>query len=73
MDTGKTLFAQLMHFLPWSTFARIIARHEWGAGQRRCLNRHVRANYKGNSFALRTAVVADRQFHVGSGSRRVPL
>src|SRR5215471_18073004 len=27
MDTGKTLFAQLMDFLPWSTFDRIVARY----------------------------------------------
>jgi len=27
MNTGKTLFAQLMDFLPWSTFTRIVDRH----------------------------------------------
>ena len=27
MNTGKTLFAQLMDFLPWSTFTRIVARY----------------------------------------------
>jgi hypothetical protein len=27
MNTGKTLFAQLMDFLPWSTFARIVSRY----------------------------------------------
>jgi hypothetical protein len=27
MNTGKTLFAQLMDCLPWSTFARIVARY----------------------------------------------
>ena len=27
MNTGKTLFAQLMDFLPWSTFTRIVERH----------------------------------------------
>jgi len=27
MYTGKTLFAQLMDFLPWSTFARIVSRY----------------------------------------------
>jgi hypothetical protein len=27
MDTGKTLFAQLMDFLPWTTFTRIVERH----------------------------------------------
>lgn len=32
MYTGKTLFAQLMDFLPWSTFARIVTRY--GGDQR---------------------------------------
>ena len=27
MHVGKTLFAQLMEFLPWSTFQRIVARY----------------------------------------------
>ena len=27
MNTGKTLFSQLMDCLPWSTFARIVARY----------------------------------------------
>ena len=26
MNTGKTLFAQLMDFLPWTTFTRIVDR-----------------------------------------------
>ena len=28
MNAGKTLFAQLMDCLPWSTFARIVARYQ---------------------------------------------
>ena len=28
MNTGKTLFAQLMDFLPWSTFTRIVTRYD---------------------------------------------
>jgi hypothetical protein len=28
MNAGKTLFAQLMDFLPWSTFSRIVARYD---------------------------------------------
>ena len=27
MNIGKTLFAQLMDFLPWTTFTRIVDRH----------------------------------------------
>ena len=29
MYAGRTLFAQLMGFLPWTTFARIVDRY-WG-------------------------------------------
>ncbi len=28
MNTGKTLFAQVMDFLPWKTFHRIVQRHQ---------------------------------------------
>ena len=28
MNTGKTLFAQLMDFLPWTTFTRVVARYD---------------------------------------------
>ena len=28
MYAGKTLFAQLMDFLPWSTFARLVDRYD---------------------------------------------
>lgn len=27
MNTGKTLFAQLMDFLPWTTFTRLVNRY----------------------------------------------
>ncbi|MBC7701643.1 DUF4372 domain-containing protein, partial [Aquabacterium sp.] len=27
MYVGKTLFAQLMEFVPWTSFARIVQRH----------------------------------------------
>jgi hypothetical protein len=34
MNVGKTLFAQLMEFVPWKTFGRIIERHKGDAGVR---------------------------------------
>jgi len=34
MNVGKTLFAQVMDFMPWKTFVRIIARHRGDAGVR---------------------------------------
>jgi hypothetical protein len=39
MNAGKTLFAQLMDFLPWSTFARIVARYAGDRRVRVCLSR----------------------------------
>ena len=34
MNTGKTLFAQVMEFVPWKTFGRIVERHKGDAGVR---------------------------------------
>ena len=34
MNTGKTLFAQVMDFLPWKTFHRIVHRHSGNRGIR---------------------------------------
>jgi len=34
MNVGKTLFAQVMEFVPWKTFARSIERHKGDAGVR---------------------------------------
>jgi hypothetical protein len=34
MNLGKTLFAQIMEFVPWKTFGRIIERHKGDAGVR---------------------------------------
>ena len=35
MNVGKTLFAQVMEFVPWTSFARIVARYSGNAGVRR--------------------------------------
>ena len=34
MNLGKTLFAQMMDFLPWKTFGRIVTRHHGDRGVR---------------------------------------
>ena len=31
MNVGKTLFAQVMEFVPWKTFGRVIERHKVNA------------------------------------------
>src|SRR6266704_2204051 len=35
MNVGKTLFAQIMEFIPWTSFARIVERYSGNAGVRR--------------------------------------
>jgi hypothetical protein len=37
MNTGKTLFAQIMDFLPWSTFDRILPG-EFGSANRSAIS-----------------------------------
>ena len=34
MNTGKTLFAQIMEFVPWTSFARIVVRYGGDSGVR---------------------------------------
>jgi hypothetical protein len=34
MNVGKTLFAQIMEFVPWTSFARIVGRYSGNAGVR---------------------------------------
>jgi transposase len=34
MNVGKTLFAQVMEYVPWKTFGRIVDRHDGDAGVR---------------------------------------
>jgi hypothetical protein len=34
MNLGKTLFAQLMEFVPWISFARIVTRYRGDSGVR---------------------------------------
>ena len=43
MNTGKTLFAQLMDFLPWKTFHRIVTRYDGNYRVRTlCCSEHFR-------------------------------
>jgi hypothetical protein len=51
MNTGKTLFAQIMDFLPWSTFDRIVARYE---GDRAVRKLSCAAQYQVMAFAQLT-------------------
>ena len=51
MNTGKTLFVQLMDFLPWSTFDRIVARYD---GNRAVRKLTCAAQYQVMAFAQLT-------------------
>lgn len=48
MNTGKTLFAQLMDFLPWTTFTRIVERYD---GDRRVRTLSCAEQYRAMAFA----------------------
>jgi len=50
VNSGKTLFAQLMDFLPWSTFTRIVARY--GGDRVRALS--CAEHYRAMAFAQLT-------------------
>ena len=74
MNTGKTLFAQLMEFLPWKTFGRIVARH---GGDDRVRTLNCGEQYRVMAFAQLTyreslrdietclSVQASKLYHMG--------
>jgi len=51
MNTGKTIFAQLMDFLPWSNFARIVGRY---GGDQRVRTLSCAEQYRAMAFAQLT-------------------
>jgi len=51
MHTGKTLFAQLMDFLPWTTFTRIVNRYD---GDFKVRTLHCTEHYRVMAFAQLT-------------------
>ena len=74
MNTGKTLFAQLMDFLPWKTFSRIVARYD---GDSRVRTLSCGEHYRAMAFAQLTyreslrdietclAIQASKLYHMG--------
>ena len=53
MYAGKTLFAQVMSFLPWTTFARIVDRYD---GDRKVRTLRCTEHYR--ALRLRNSPVA---------------
>ena len=51
MNAGKTLFAQLMDFLPWSTFTRLVDRYD---GDQRVRTLNCAEQYRAMAFAQLT-------------------
>jgi transposase len=74
MNGGKALFAQLMDFLPWSTFARIVARYR---GDLRVKSFSCAEQFRAMAFAQLTwreslrdietclSVQASKLYHIG--------
>ncbi len=74
MYTGKTLFAQLMDFLPWTTFTKIVSRY---GGDRRVRSLSCAEQYRAMAFAQLTyreslrdietclSVQASKLYHMG--------
>ena len=79
MYTGRTLFSQVMDFVPWTSFNRIVAKYRGDRDTRtlRCtrsvrnfVNRHEKRALVG-----RSPVFFQRDFYLGLGSyarRRTP-
>ena len=67
MNMGKTLFAQVMEFVPWKTFGRIIERHKGDAGVR-TFRRLARKKYGLDSLSAKARV---RRYN-GSSVRHTP-
>ena len=74
MYTGKTLFAQLMDFVPWTTFTKIVSRYD---GDHRVRALSCAEQYRAMAFAQLTyreslrdietclCVQASRLYHMG--------
>ena len=74
MNSGKTLFAQLMEFLPWKTFGRIVTRY---GGDQRVRTLTCAEQYRAMAFAQLTyreslrdietclSVQASKLYHMG--------
>jgi transposase len=70
MNTGKTLFAQIMDFLPWSTFDRIVARYDGNRGVRKL---SCAAQYQIMAFAQLTYRESLRDIEACLSAQRAKL
>jgi transposase len=70
MNTGKTLFAQIMDFLPWSTFDRIVSRYDGNRGVRKL---SCAAQYQIMAFAQLTYRESLRDIEACLSAQRAKL
>ena len=70
MNLGKTLFAQLMDFLPWKTFHRIVDRHD---GDRYVKSMTCAEQFRVMAFAQLTYRESLRDIEVGLSAQSAKL
>jgi len=70
MNTGKTLFAQLMEFVPWTSVARIIKRY---GGDTRVRSFNCAEQFRGMAFAQLTWRESLRDIEVVLGANATKL
>ena len=70
MNVGKTLFAQLMDFLPWSTFARLVERY---GGDHRVRTLTCAEQYRAMAFAQLTFRESLRDIETCLSAQRAKL
>lgn len=76
MNVGKTLFAQIMEFVPWTSFARIVERYGGDSGVRSlCCSEQFRAmafaqlTYRESLRDIETCLLANQSKLYGMGFR----
>ena len=70
MYSGKTLFAQVMSFLPWTTFARIVDRYD---GDRKVRTLRCTEHYRALAFAQLTGRESLRDIEACLAARSAKL
>ena len=70
MYAGKTLFAQIMRFLPWTTFARIVDRYD---GDRKVRALRSTEHYRAMAFAQLTGRESLRDIEACLAARSAKL
>jgi hypothetical protein len=72
MNTGKTLFAQLMDFLPWTTFVRYVARYGGDKGYAQSDLRRAVPRHGLRPTDLPREPARHRSLFVGTGREALP-